>query len=390
LLLSVFSTAAAAQTPDDPLWEKALQIHDEAIVMDAHAHANLFSVPEPSPLNLGKKTGESQIDFPTMKEGGLDAVFMALPLRGDADRNDPPKGIAKSAESVRSHLGQYSNLAELALSAADVRRIHATGKRAVLLSIESQGYTGGKTDTLDALYEKGIRSITLSHSRFDRIAESDTEDAGDNGLSKFGRSVIKTMNRLGMLIDITHIPDRLQREIIEESKAPVMASHSCVRALHDKPRNIPDDILKAIAEKGGLVAVTFFSGHLSKEFTEQASKADAKFETEKAKLEEKFGDDKAELDRRLRDLEAELAPPKVEIDLVIDHIDHAMKVAGVDHVGIGSDFGGDTLPIGLEDASGFPLITYHLLKRGYSGDDIKKILGGNLLRVLEESQKQAT
>jgi membrane dipeptidase len=192
-----------------------------------------------------------------------------------------------------------------------------------------------------------------------------------------------------MLIDITHVPDRLQREIIEESKAPLMASHSCVRALHDKPRNIPDDILKAIADKGGVVAITFFSGHLSKDFTEQSAQADAEYETEKAKLEKKFGDDKAELDRRLRDLEAELAPKKVAIDLVIDHIDHAVKIAGIDHVGIGSDFGGDTLPSGLEDARGFPLITYHLLKRGYSGDDIKKILGRNLLRVLEESQKSA-
>lgn len=386
-LLSVFSTPVEAHSPDDPLWEKALKIHDEAIVVDAHAHPQFFDLPQPSALNLGQKAGDSPIDFVTMKEGGLDAVFMTLPLRSKADRGNPPRGVIESVESVRSHLKQYSNLAELALSAADVRRIHAAGKRAVLLSIEYPGYTGGMTDTLDAYHESGIRSITLNHTRVDSIADSDTGEAGEKGLSDFGRSVIRKMNRLGMLIDVTHVPDTLQREIVAESNAPVAASHSCVRALHDTPRNIPDDIFKAIAKKGGVVAITFYSGFLSEDFAKQRRKAEAEFAAEKAKLEEKPAGDKAELEQRLRDLEAELAPKRVEIGLLIDHIDHAVKTAGIDHVGLGSDFGGRNVPIGLENASGFPLITYHLLKRGYTSDDIKKILGGNLLRVLEETEK---
>jgi membrane dipeptidase len=269
-------------------------------------------------------------------------------------------------ENVRRHLNQYSNLAEMALSAADVRRIHASGKRAVLLSIEFPGYTGGVIETLNAYHESGVRSITLNHTRVDSIADSDTGEAGDHGLSDFGRSVIREMNRLGMLIDVTHVPDVLQREIVEESNAPVVASHSCVRALHDTPRNIPDDILKAIADKGGVIAMTFYSGFLSEDFAKQRRKAEAEFAAEKAKLEEELADDEAELEQRLRDLEAELAPKEVEIDLLIDHIDHAVKTAGIDHVGLGSDFGGRNVPIGLENASGFPLVTYHLLKRGYT------------------------
>ncbi len=344
VLLWVGAVPAPAQEKDSALWERAMKIHGEAIVIDAHAHAQLFDSPEPHSLDLGHKTENSQIDFVTMEEGGVDAVFMSMPLRGEASRNKGSKAILESIEHVRRQLDEYSTLGELALTAVDLKRIHDRGKRAVVLCVEERNVLERRIGTLEVYDRHGIRMITLNDHRDDAIAVPDSGDSVNSHLSEFGLQVVQEMNRLGMLIDVTHLSDSLQLEIIEKSKDPIVASHSCVRALHDKPRNVPDPILEAIADRGGIVAITFHSNHLS----------------------------------------PKPIPPRVEVDVLIDHIDHAVRVAGIDHIALGSDFGGRGGPIGLETAEGFPLISYHLLKRGYKAEEIKKILGGNLLRVLEE------
>jgi membrane dipeptidase len=197
------------------------------------------------------------------------------------------------------------------------------------------------------------------------------------------------MNRLGMLIDITHCPDRLQKDILKTSQVPIIASHSVVRALHDIGRNIPDDILRAIAAKGGVVCMTFYCGHLSEEYTEKVQKPRQIFNKEQKRLRTEYKNDPDKLNEKLMALDKKIFPPGVDIEILIDHMDHAVKVAGVDHVGLGSDFGGIHNPVGLETAAGFPLITYHLLKRGYKEEDVKKILGGNLLRVFGEVHRYA-
>ena len=250
LLLLTHSVPARTQVKDDALWEKARRIHDEALVIDAHAHAQLFNAPSPTDLDLGDPAGNSQIDFVTMKKGGLDAVFMAMPLRGEADREHPSRGIVESIERVRREIDKYSDMAEIALSPSDVQRIHRSGKRAVLLSTEFPGHLEGNIENVELYYRQGVRSFTLTS---DQLLRSDTGDQ-EEGLSAFGRDVVIEMNRLGMLIDISHAEDPQQLAVVRESKAPFVASHSCVRALYDKPRNIPDDILKAIAEKGGAVS----------------------------------------------------------------------------------------------------------------------------------------
>jgi membrane dipeptidase len=243
----------------------------------------------------------------------------------------------------------------------------------------------GHTVLLEAYYKMGVRLITIGHTKIDPIAETDSEDAGESGLSRFGKEVVREMNRLGMLIDITHVSDNLQLSIIEESKVPVIASHSCVRTLNDRPRELPDGILKELAKKGGAIMITFHSAHLSSEYAVRHNDAFGKFNAEKKKLEEKFKDNEAELAKQFKILIERIFSKGVDIELLIDHIDHAVKVAGIDHVGLGSDFiSGVGAPIGLETAAGYPLITYHLLKRGYKEEDIKKILGGNLLRVFYE------
>ena len=389
LFLIASFTPSSAGKKDLKLWEKAKKIHDEAIVIDAHAHAFIYGEWTIDELDLGRKTGKSQVDFVTMKEGGLDAMFLSLPLPGYPDREKASENIFDSVKRIRDQIKKYPELSELAMTAADIKRIHRSGKRTVLLSIEAFHPLEGHINSLEAYHKLGIRAINVQHSKMDPIADSESNSAGDSGLSEFGKKVVREMNRLGMLIDITHTPDNLQLDIIKESNVPVVASHSCVRALQNIPRNIPDSILKTIAKNGGAVMITFDCGYLSSDFMASAIEANEKYEFEKKKLEKKFKDNKAALDSQLKALEKRLAPERVEIKLLIDHIDHAVKVAGVDHVGIGSDFVGHPNPVGLETAEGFPLITYHLLNSGFKEEEIKKIMGGNLLRIVEEVQRQS-
>jgi membrane dipeptidase len=389
LLMFVGISFTLAQEVDQELWEKTRKLHKEAIVIDAHAHPMIHLYMTRHFLNLGNKTGKSQTDFVTMKEGGVDTVFLSMPLSGDMGSLKPSKKIMDDIEFIHEEVEKYSHLASIASTPSDIRKIHDAGKRAVVFSIEYPGILEGHPEMLEFYYQKGVRLITIAHDKIDKIADSNTDDAGKSGLSQYGREVVSEMNRLGMLIDITHCTDRLQMDIIKESQVPIVASHSVVRALHDIERNIPDDILKAIAEKGGVVCMTFYCGHLSKEYTEKVQEPRQIFNKEREKLLKELKDDPDKLNEKLMELDKKIFPPGIDIVVLIDHIDHAVKVAGVDHVGLGSDFGGIHNPVGLETAAGYPLITYHLLKRGYKEEDIKKILGGNLLRVFEEVHKYA-
>jgi len=351
LIIAFFNISLAAQEGDKALWEKALKIHLDALVIDAHTHGLIIERDK----DPGKKKDASQVDLVLMKAGGIDAVFFSLPIEGNPDEKTSKK-VFRSAAFLRDQLKKHADLAELALSSDDILRIQDSGKRAVVLSLEYfKGFLEGRFETIEQYFKQGVRMITLAHTKTDRIADSDSDDPGENGLSAFGREVVREMNRLGMVIDITHLPDQLQRDVIKESKAPVLASHSNTRSLVNISRNIPDDILKRIAEKDGAVMVTFDSGMLSSDYHPPSK---------------------------------ERAP----IGILIDHIDHVVKLVGIDHVGIGSDFMGSGInsPKGLETAAGFPLITYHLLKTGYTEDDIQKIMGGNLLRVLKTVQDKST
>jgi len=369
--------------------KKARKIHKDALVIDAHAHPMIYLYSTPDRLELGKETDTSQVDFETMKKGGLDAVFLSVPLVRDPSEARPIEKILKNIAYVRSQVNKYSDLAEIALTSADIRRLHKAGKRAIVLSIEYQSPLEGRIDTLRRYYDSGVRLITVGHTQIDRIAESDSDAEGTEGLSQFGREMVKEMNRLGMIIDITHTGDILQKDIIRESNAPVVASHSCARALHDIPRNIPDDIMRAIAKKGGAVMSTFYSGHLSSQYTAKRQEIKKVYDQKRAELEKKYKESDDEFIKALIALEESILPRHVDIEVLIDHIDHTVKVAGVDHAGFGSDFGGIYNPIGLETAEGLPLITYHMLKRDYKAEDIKKFLGGNLLRVFEEVERIA-
>jgi membrane dipeptidase len=386
VLVALNNGSALDETAD---MAKARKIHNDALVFDAHAHPMIYLYAFPERLELGKKTGMSQVDFLTMKEGGLDAMFLSVPLVKDPSKASPTEKILKNIEYIRTHVEKYSGLAEIALSSDDIQRIQKAGKRAVVLSIEYNSPLEGRIDSLKAYYDRGVRLITIGHSKIDRIAESDSDREEDKGLSQFGREVIQEMNRLGMVIDITHTGDSLQRAVVRESRAPVVASHSCARAVHNILRNIPDDIMREIAGKGGAVMSTFYSGHLSGDYTKKRNEARQIYEGERRELEKKYTENDDEYIEALLDLEKKILPRPVGMDILIDHIDHTVKVAGIDHAGFGSDFGGIYNPVGLETAEGLPLITYHLLKKGYEEEDIKKFLGGNLLRVFEEVERTA-
>ena len=391
LILFLPYLSIQAQERDEELRKKAEQIHFDAIVIDSHAHPmttqGLLADAGPDTLDLGRKTKYSVIDFVTMKEGGLDAVFYSIPLLNDSNAGNPSKRILDDLVLFHNHIDHYSQLAEIALTPADIRRIHKSGKRAILFGIESGGCLEGHPVLLETYHKMGVRMITLAHTKTDPIADTDDEDAGESALSPFGRDVVREMNRLGMLVDITHCPDNLQLSIIEESQAPVIASHSCVRALNDVPREMPDGIIRKLAEKGGAIMIAFGSSHLSYEYAEKNNEAYGKFYTEKRKLEEEYKDNAAELAKQVEGLTDRIFEKGVSIDLLIDHIDHAVKVVGIDHVGLGSDtIAGVGSPVGLETAAGYPLITYQLLKRGYKTEDIKKILGENMLRIFSQVQ----
>jgi len=259
------------------------------------------------------------------------------------------------------------------------------------MSIESRDIFQGEPDTLGAYHAAGIRSVTLAHSTVDPIADTAAARPDDAGLSEFGRGVVERMNDLGIIVDITHVPDRLQRDIIGVSRAPVTVSHGCARALNDTPRCVPDDLVEALAAKGGVIGVTFYSGHVSPEYRGQRAAATERFASvgEKIKAQYEEGDEAA--DQEIEAVWRGYAPPAARLNALIDHIDHIVQLVGPEHVAIGSDAGGARYMAvrEVQDATGWPAITYELLKRGYPEDDIKKILGGNLLRLYEQVEAAA-
>jgi membrane dipeptidase len=344
ILLTALGVLSCARAPDSTPWERAVRIHEDAVVIDAHAH------PKPGAaetLNLGEKTASFELDFLTMKEGGLDAVFFSVPmLSSESDERPESVRIVEDARAVADEVGRFGDLAEIARSSEDISRILTLGKRAVLLGVETPDPLGGDIGALQRFFDAGIRMITLTPEAL-TAAAAGQDDQSDSGLNGFGRRVVEEMNRLGIIIDITHTPDSLQLDIINTSVTPVVASHSCTRALNDVPRQIPDSIIRELAEQGGVICVTFYPGHVSGGYPDETA----------------------------------------TVEDLVDHIDHIVGVAGADHVGFGSDFlGSENHTVGLESAAGLPGITHSLLQRGYSQQEIEMILGGNLLRVLEWAQ----
>jgi len=400
LTVAVFSMliliGCSATKTYENISEIADDIHSEILTIDTHVDTPLRFTNSDFELSIwhdGKKDG-SKLDFPRMKEGRLDAAFFAA-FVGQGPRT--PEGNAKAKESIlrtidsiKSKLNQNLSLAELAWSSDDAYKIKKKGKRAIYIGMENGYPVGSNISLIQTYYDLGVRYITLCHTKHNDICDSslDPDSAEHNGLSEFGKEAIKEMNRVGMMVDISHVSDKAFYDVIELTKTPVIASHSSVRALCDNPRNLTDEMLIKLAENGGVIQICFFTDYLKtpepnpvrdsafQKFRERYDNYDvlSKQEREKARAE------RIELDKKF--------PRKLaDVSDVVDHIDYVVKIAGIDHVGIGTDFDGGGGVDGCFDASEMKNVTIELLKRGYSEKDIEKIWGGNFMRVFRKVEK---
>lgn len=377
----------------DALLEKALAIHDRVLTFDSHADTPLRMI-EPgfdmSVRNDPNETG-SKLDYPRMKEGGLDAVilaaFVAQDIRDDEGNNRAKELALQMLDAVIMSTEKHASMAGLALEPDDAYALEKEGKRAIYLSIENGYPIGDDLSNVELFYNKGVRLITLVHSSNNDLADSATDAKGPehNGISDFGEQVVKEMNRLGIMVDVSHASDDVFFEAIELSTAPIIASHSNARSVTDHPRNMTDEMLKLMAKNGGVVQLTMLSSYL-RDMPENPERtaAFAEFRANMKPRSEMTDEERKATRQAFRELNQKFPLPAATVEHVADHIDHIVKVAGIDHVGIGCDFDGGGGIEGVFDASEVMNITVELVKRGYSEQDIAKIWGGNLIRVFKQ------
>jgi membrane dipeptidase len=369
------------------LSDAARRIHAKALVIDGHNDLpwELRSKGSLSfeRLDISQKQPTLHTDIPRLRQGGVGAQFWSVYVPAST-AYDGTALIAtlEQIEMVDAMIDRYPETFELALTVDDIERIHAAGRIASLIGVEGGHSIQNSLSVLNQLYRLGARYMTLTHSDTLDWADSATDEPRHRGLTPFGEDVVREMNRLGMLVDLSHVSSDTMKHALRVTRAPVIFSHSSARAIADHPRNVPDDVLRLITKNGGVVMVNFYSGFV---VPESARRSKQRMEYKK-QLQESLDEVKLQVAMNKWDAQHPLLPGTIHD--VIDHIDHMVQVAGVDHVGLGSDYDGvSTLPKQLEDVSSFPLITQALLDRGYREADILKILGGNVLRVMRQAER---
>jgi membrane dipeptidase len=386
--LLVAGALLSSAIPGDDIADRAKKLHFSSIVLDTHDDTPQRMLFEH--FDLGHRDSEGQIDIPRMREGGLNAIFFSIWCPATLAGPAAEKRAFDLIDSVLDQVRKHPQDLVLATTAEEVRRAHTNGKIAVLMGVEGGHMINSDLAVLRKFATLGVRYMTLTHTLDTDWAGSSGDDAKHIGLTPFGKSVVLEMNRLGVLVDISHVSDKTFYDALEVSKAPMIASHSSCRAICDAPRNMTDDMIKALAAKGGVIQINYHIGFLSQAYRDASSKS-AELKARTAAVDKAAGDDEA---AAIRDDEkvahqmiAEGKLPQVGWEAIVDHIDHAVKLVGADHVGLGSDFDGSIMPRGMEDCSKLPELTEAMLRRGYSEDDIRKILGGNTLRVMAEAER---
>ncbi len=373
-----------------PISDEAMRIHRSAIVVDGHndlpwkVRAKGNSSFEK--LDIAQPQPELHTDIPRLRKGGLGAQFWSAWVPPETMHKGGATRMAlEQIDLIHRMVRRYPDTFELALDADDVDRIHRAGKIAALIGVEGGHTIENSPAVLRMFHLLGVRYLTLTHSDTLDWADSATDEARHGGLTAFGEELVREMNRLGMLVDISHVSAETMGDVIRVSRAPIIASHSSAYAIASHPRNVPDDVLRTVAANGGVVMVNFFSGFVHPEaarMSQELFKDYRRLRAEHANEEE--------FERALEDWRRAHPIPRGTVKDVVDHIDHIVRTAGIDHVGLGSDFDGVTvLPEGLDDVSYYPAITQELVRRGYSQEAIYKILGGNALRVLREARRVA-
>ncbi|MFO1406618.1 MAG: dipeptidase [Steroidobacteraceae bacterium] len=384
------TSAVAAPAPVDPA--TARKLHFDAIVIDTHDDTTQRML-DPT-FDLGVRHPDGSIDIPRMREGGLDAIFFSIWIPGTITGDEAVKQALAQIAAVQRQVAAHPADLELVTTADGIRKAVATGRIAVLMGVEGGHMIANDLANLRRLFDLGVRYMTLTHSVNVDWADSSTDAPKNAGLSPFGRQVVAEMNRLGMMVDISHVSDAVFDDVMRLSKAPAIASHSSARALCQVPRNMNDRMIRDLAAHGGVMQVNYNMGFLSQAFAEaRAANGGAIRNAIDAESTERCGSNEACQIQAGSDLARERVArgtlPRVEWTEIVDHIDHAAKLAGAAHVGLGSDFDGADMPYGMEDVAGLPKITQALLERGYSPDEVRDILGRNLLRVMEQVEKVA-
>jgi membrane dipeptidase len=388
LLLVTFAAAAARAQTKEQRFERLMR---DLLIFDSHIDTPRLVIDEG--YSFAERHEYYELDIPRMREGKLGAVMFGVYVQPqDFPESAWVQRALEVTDAFHEEVRRNSKEMEVALTAADVERIHKSGKLAAMLSLEGGHIIMDSAALLRNFYRLGIRYMTLAHFRTNNWADSMTDTPRHNGIARLGREIIGEMNRLGMIVDVSHISDKAVRDAVEFSRAPVMASHSSVKAIAPIPRNMPDEIIKVVGRRGGIICINFHAGYLNEAahdvYIRNRPARDAEI---KAVLErERNNPQRWAMVRSIQKRYFERMP-KVPVKELIRHIDHVAKVAGVNAVGLGSDFDGISgmTPVGMEDVSKYPVIVRGLIDMGYSDTDIRKIMGGNLLRVLKEVEAVA-
>ncbi|MBK8099930.1 MAG: dipeptidase [Planctomycetes bacterium] len=416
ILSAALATFAAAQTPPCPapptgydasLWQKAWTVHHAAIVVDTHTDTTSRIIDED--FDMGPRSKDGHMDLPRIADGGLDAAFYSIyvasrfygeegPLfvpatrpGGDWPRPEPTGTVNGSARRALDMIdGFYRTVARhpdrmiACFSVADIRAAVADRRHAALMGIEGGHAIEGDLGLLRQFHRLGVRYMTLTHTNHNEYADSCAQATPRwGGLNTLGVKVVHEMNRLGMLVDVSHVSDATFGDVLAVSRAPVICSHSSMRALCPHPRNITDDMLRALAKNGGVVMINYNCGFLDPEYQKRSAASEMTKKIQENAAREKFAAGSQELEQALRKLDERFpAPPRPPLATLVRHVLHAIEIGGIDHVGLGSDFDGvPCVPEGMDDVTFLPRLTYELLHAGHDEAAVKKILGENLLRV---------
>jgi membrane dipeptidase len=386
-LLGVFLMLAAASAQS--VSERAKRLQSSSIVVDTHDDTTQRLL-DPQ-FDLAARHPDGNIDIPRMREGGLTAIFFSIWIPGKIMGPEAVQKALKQIDAVRETVRRQRNELLLATTAEDVRSAKEQNKIAALMGVEGGHMMGNDLAVLRTFAALGVRYMTLTHMENNEWADSSTAKPEHNGLTDFGKEVVREMNRLGVIVDISHVSDKTFYDVLATTKAPAFASHSSCRALCSAARNMTDEMIHDLAKNGGVIQINYHVGFLSQEFRDyEVAHPDAEKEINE-EVKKRCGDNEScksvTGDQVVRDFMEAGKLPKVDWNLIVEHIDHAVKIAGADHVGLGSDFDGAVMPMGMQDVTHIPQITDALLKKGYSESDIRKILGENTLRVLSEVQR---
>ncbi|MBA3633364.1 MAG: membrane dipeptidase [Acidobacteria bacterium] len=407
LLLFVFVLSFIGQTlaqtmpkdADPKLWQQALAIHKKAIIVDGHNDI-------PSPMydedfdlgtsSVGKfhKDGDPfHTDLSRFKQSGITGEFFSIYVSRTYAENGG-SGAARRAldliDATYREVEKYPNQLVMCRTANEIRKAKKQNKICALMGIEGGHAIEDSLFALRDFYRLGIRYMTLTHNNTNNWADAHRDEPRNNGLSDFGKEVVREMNRIGMLVDISHVSVKTMSDVLDVSTAPIIASHSNARGVADHTRNVPDDILKRIAKNGGVVMINFYPSFLDERTNNEENERSKRLKPQLDALKEKYKDNKEAYNQAERQLFAENPIYVPSYTRIVDHIDHIKKVAGIDYIGIGSDYDGvPFLPQGMDGMEDLVLVTYEMLRRGYSETDIRKVLGENFMRAFEQAEKVA-